>query len=1131
MAVNFDIVYYQNLHYNDTNEPIDSYKLTPFQSDLLDKQDMYNVAINKFKISDMSTIPLGFNLPFNEWEVALKYNNKNTKQTVAQIGTDSNSQNVLYSVNNNNTIALNTYDKNGTLTNIQNLTLLTIVENLNYVVADSKENIYVIGNTTLYVFDPTGELLDSVTYSNLVYLSMTKTDKVIVTDKGSEKVYILSFDTVVNELILVNTISQNNAGNPFVNISSCVHDGTSGVVTYNSNCFSVIDSGFNVISDSLNNPNVENLVASEVMSDLNLGYLVDNTTNAPINGFFVANMNLINNNIEQRTINITSETFTLTNSFEPKDGIGNLVFPTRAFYDSINSLYWATDNSTIYIYDASGNFLDDKVLNDITYSFFEPNGAILLTACNLASQSNILGFKYTSNQIVEVIGTIRINKAGNALSRISSVSSDGITIIASYFTNGQMVTTTYSAETYEPLADQPYDNTNFKNISDATVDTVNDKYFVNENARSLSLYVSNYNYVDSPNINLCPLNADGSLGSAIISDTERVASISATNGYTFTCPIESVDPLVPQYANQIIKNVTPQTQFNSYLTPDVGQMPLNITTMKFVNGGQTSYLNIGLCTFDGQYHIVAQGSDNTYHIAYTISTSYDSNLVSPYIAVNPIDNTIWIFSDGDWNPNKCIKSNIAPALTTSSPWLDFTGVTFAPFYINCFSGVYPNSVQCLTFDVYTNQNDVYATLNNDGHLYKGYYNSLSATIYFNLYIPNLGCYGYLTIPYPEATLPSGQQSNKIQQYQLSNPNINPKNTYDMPNSKISNMIEYYKGKQILISLSNPEMLFAIDLNLDLSSVKTIIIPYLGMISIVKATPCSNVHSFTLSTSQISETYTINDARIISIARNMVNKYILVQTFETSQLIFLNAVLLTNEFSVSFTNSTGMFSTSTVLGDGNPNLLIYSYDAYLQQINSAFNTCLQRLKLNDPSINITSAPSFSYSRQTGLVTLTYDPTFSQTTAGIYLGKNLSQYLKFITTPPQTLELTEMNKISLPNGVGTLTQNTLSLYLLNNLDKIIITTNLMIATDFTTDSLKSTNVFTEFDIDTSNPTTMFNDGCLLYSAVLLRNYVMLSPSSLRSVQYELWYQFKNGEKYKFMISPNNNVSIKLQFTRAY
>ena len=65
MSVNYQQVYYQNVNYNSTASPIKSGFTANFPSELLDKESNYEVAVNKFKISDLSTIPIGYKRIYN----------------------------------------------------------------------------------------------------------------------------------------------------------------------------------------------------------------------------------------------------------------------------------------------------------------------------------------------------------------------------------------------------------------------------------------------------------------------------------------------------------------------------------------------------------------------------------------------------------------------------------------------------------------------------------------------------------------------------------------------------------------------------------------------------------------------------------------------------------------------------------------------------------------------------------------------------------------------------------------------------------------------------------------------------------------------------------------------------------
>ena len=70
----------------------------------------------------------------------------------------------------------------------------------------------------------------------------------------------------------------------------------------------------------------------------------------------------------------------------------------------------------------------------------------------------------------------------------------------------------------------------------------------------------------------------------------------------------------------------------------------------------------------------------------------------------------------------------------------------------------------------------------------------------------------------------------------------------------------------------------------------------------------------------------------------------------------------------------------------------------------------------------------------------------------------------------------------------------------------------------------------DFDTQNQ--FFNmSGDFIYSAILLRNYVMLSNQQLRSISYQLFIAYLDGSEEEYKIPPAQNASIKFEFNRIY
>ena len=252
--------------------------------------------------------------------------------------------------------------------------------------------------------------------------------------------------------------------------------------------------------------------------------------------------------------------------------------------------------------------------------------------------------------------------------------------------------------------------------------------------------------------------------------------------------------------------------------------------------------------------------------------------------------------------------------------------------------------------------------------------------------------------------------------------------------------------------------------------------------------------------------------------------LLVGDITNNQIVQFNLSNLEPTTVIPMTNISNIYSRSGNFIDQGA-LNIYDLDTYITQLNLCFQNCYKKLQFLDPALAIATAPSFTLNYTTGKLTLNYDVAYSNTGNGILINNNLLPYVKYKVF---NNSINNLNSIVL-NTSGSLTQTSATIWKFNQLDKLVLQTSLMLVSDITGDNSKSLNIFTEFDIDTSNPTFFNNDCSLLYSAILLRNYVLNSNTELRNIQYSFYYQYKDGERYKYYIPPNENLSIKLQFTK--
>lgn len=1109
-----DYIYYQNIHYNSTTKNLDSQYLTSLNPALLDSQNNYSVAVNKFKISDMSTVPVGFNIPFNQWEVALKYNGISDVELVPQIGSSEQQKNILFTLN-NNIVYTYTYTNNGSvLTSLQTIELSNSPTGCLFVVSDSTENLYVATSTNLYAYDPTGELLESFSFVDIQHLSIAKNDLLFVCD--SDTISVLTYQN--NQFNLVHTITKDNTGAPLSGLTACIYDSSAqlGSIYYNLVQIASFDNGYNVLDSHYYN-NVVNLQNPTQIGKV--AYAIENTENPIVTGDIVCSLDTATN-----TIQLFTNYNTLLSSFTPSEIL------LYAFYDSINSIFYGINSQRIYAFDTDplGTYISEYTVSNLTNAYFYKD---TLITCENGGNGIVNMYQWDNeNDNIFPTRSIRVNAHNEQFNNCNAVSTDGVSLVIAYNENQ---ITTYMYSTLTPIND--FTLGSIKRIEDIAVDNLNDFIYITEDDYQPSLLLNTQESYTGPanfNPNLNIYNYNTKQSQTLYPATMGLSSsIAPSQNYIFTA--SCAFPIDVQVASATIPELfTLNSGFGPYAT-FTDSRPVFLTNI--FNDNMVVNLGLSISSdVDDNYYVdlQAQENDNVWRVVmphiytYPVGTpEFPYNYNPLQLIVNPFNNLMYLLVSSNYSTGspsvKMYVTSGAPTFSETEPYIDMTGITWTQMTS------IPNLISGMTFDQYRN-NVIYYTLgNNDGIVYTG---SISGTTIINgqIYIedPNQKYYGYLLIPNKNIYNAGSPQTNLyqlnltegtvIKQKQIL---INNNMTFDVPNRQV--IVSYDTGINIYDSTLNQINNFAI------ANCGVVSLGYIQYVSRLLQI------DLTSTTFNITNTYEFRNTHLNALSRNATNNLVLCATDDTAQLVFFDSNNLIPKYSTALSNNLWIFSESLNIGIGNPNLQVYNLNDYVSAINETLNTCLQNIKKSNPSITV-DAPFFELNRSNGLLTLYYDSEFTNTNYGIYLGKKLYQFFKFSTTPSTDPALQQLNKLLLTpsvtgQGITDITQTNLSLYQLNQLDKLILETSLDIFSDVTGGDQTSLNIFTEFDIDTSNPVTMYNDGSLLYSAVLLRNYSMISTNKLQSIQYSMWYQFKNGIRYKFYISPNNNISLKLQFTR--
>jgi hypothetical protein len=310
--------------------------------------------------------------------------------------------------------------------------------------------------------------------------------------------------------------------------------------------------------------------------------------------------------------------------------------------------------------------------------------------------------------------------------------------------------------------------------------------------------------------------------------------------------------------------------------------------------------------------------------------------------------------------------------------------------------------------------------------------------------------------------------------------------------------------------------------------KYITIPPLNSYTI--GTNSFHIKNFELSTfTENNETIT-NDI-LLNIAKNLRDNLLVASDITTNKINTYNFttsepignLIQPPNITVGFVSS---YTTSQLIRPTLQQEAVYDMGTYITAFNVCFEAIYALLKAQIPAIPIPTAPFFTLDYTTRKLTLNYDPKYSTTNNGIYVNNALLRYALFPTIAGDG-DLSTFNKYVLSSS-GSITQSKETMYLLNDVDKLIIVSNMSLNSDYSGQIQSS--VFTDLDFDTQ--VQFFNmDGNFIYSAILLRKYDMTSNTTLRNITYEIFVQYKDESQTPYLIQPGENISIKFEFDRLY
>ena len=274
-------------------------------------------------------------------------------------------------------------------------------------------------------------------------------------------------------------------------------------------------------------------------------------------------------------------------------------------------------------------------------------------------------------------------------------------------------------------------------------------------------------------------------------------------------------------------------------------------------------------------------------------------------------------------------------------------------------------------------------------------------------------------------------------------------------------------------------------------------------------------------------YHFDTINILGMARNAIANEFLVSTNSSNTLFNFtpdNSLAWTN------TNITGLNLIYAKNGEdlNFGDISIYDFQTLIDAINAAFLEAYNKV----PSGIFSQAPFITLNFQNGLATLSYssDYTSDPLVKGILMNSNLHQLLYFFST----IDTFNPNYflISLPENSTSLQQTSKSLYLFNQLDKILFISNTIFVFGSYFGQNSTNNIVNDIDVPTNADGYMNNISQVLYfQPTFLRPYIMASQNPLQNINLQCWYSTLQGEQYRVPLVPGGNWNARLIFPRRY
>lgn len=290
---------------------------------------------------------------------------------------------------------------------------------------------------------------------------------------------------------------------------------------------------------------------------------------------------------------------------------------------------------------------------------------------------------------------------------------------------------------------------------------------------------------------------------------------------------------------------------------------------------------------------------------------------------------------------------------------------------------------------------------------------------------------------------------------------------------------------------------------------------------------TTLRTFTISNQQQISSVAINNDKVTTIAKNESNSQFLAGLISGNVIKAYNSSLVLQN-SYTQQNPSNLFAKPA--DDINvPNINIYNLQVVIDSINVAFLEAYNKLKALGGTLAEAPYMNIDFS---GLLTLNYSADYTQSGNGILFNNPLTN-LCYFQNQQDGLDPTFFKIVLKPSSTS-ITQLTRSIYIFNQLDKILIASTSLFVSGSWYGQNSISQVLTDIDVPIdSSSFAIGNIGQILYyQPTMLRVYQMASGgNSVNRIQMSILYRYRNGSQYNLLLPPGEAFSVKLEFVKKF